>query len=136
MTDQSILHETGERTGKISLPPIFRNGPIFSASTSGYGYQVGDVVGINTNRGINALLSIVSIASTNELILDNVQGDFATGVGKTMMFTPSVGVGTTMNGFGGNVLPTNIQIVEEEDTGYHDGLHVIVDHKNLYKRTR
>ena len=116
-----------------------QNGNITGAavSTSGYGYQVGDVVGINTNRGINALLSIVSIASTNELILDNVQGDFATGVGKTMMFTPSVGVGTTMNGFGGNVLPTNIQIVEEEDTGYHDGLHVIVDHKNhgMYHET-
>ena len=45
-------------------------------STSGYGYQVGDVVGITTGKGINAEFSIVSIASTNELILDNVQGTF------------------------------------------------------------
>jgi hypothetical protein len=115
------------------------NGTVVSAavSTSGYGYQVGDVVGITTGLGRNAELSIVSIASTNELILDNVQGDFATGVGKTMMFTPSVGVGTTMNGFGGNVLPTNIEIVDDLYTGYHDGLHVNVMHKNhgMYHET-
>ena len=115
------------------------NGNVSGAavSTSGYGYQVGDVVGINTNLGINCRLSIVSIASTNELILDNVQGDFATGVGKTMMYTSSVGVGTTMNGFGGNVLPTNIQIVDDYLTGYHDGTHFIVDHKNhgMYHET-
>ena len=115
------------------------NGNISGAavSTSGYGYQVGDVVGINTNLGINCRMSIVSIASTNELILDNIQGDFATGVGKTMMYTSSVGVGTTMNGFGGNVLPTNIQIVDDTDTGYHDGTHFIVDHKNhgMYHET-
>ena len=115
------------------------NGNVTGAavSTSGYGYQVGDIVGVTTNLGINCRLSIVSIASTNELILDNVQGDFATGVGKTMMYTSSVGVGTTMNGFGGNVLPTNIEIVDDDDTGYHDGTHFIVDHKNhgMYHET-
>ena len=117
----------------------FLNGNVSGAavSTSGYGYQVGDVVGITTGLGINCRMSIVSIASTNELILDNVQGDFATGVGKTMMYTSSVGVGTTMNGFGGNVLPTNIEIVDDNDTGYHDGQHFIVDHKNhgMYHET-
>ena len=77
----------------------FLNGSVTGAavSTSGYGYQVGDVVGITTGKGINAELSIVSIASTNELILDNVQGTFQTGIGNTLMYTSSVGVGTTMN---------------------------------------
>ena len=97
----------------------YLNGAVTGAavSTSGYGYQVGDVVGVTTGKGRNCELSIVSIASTNEIILDNVQGDFATGTGKTMMYTNSVGVGTTMNGFGGNVLPTNIEIVDDIDTG-------------------
>ena len=117
----------------------FLNGEVTGAavSTSGYGYKVGDVLGITTNLGIDAYVSVVSIASTNEIILDNVQGDFATGVGKTMMFTPSVGIGTTMNGFGGNVLPTNIEIVSSRVDGLHDGLHFTVDHKNhgMYHET-
>ena len=117
----------------------FLNGSVTGAavSTSGYGYQVGDVVGVTTGKGINAELSIVSIASTNELILDNVQGDFKTGVGNTLMYTSSVGVGTTMNHMGGNVLPTNIEIVDDIDTGYQDGIHIIVDHKNhgMYHET-
>ena len=117
----------------------FLNGRVSGAavSTSGYGYQVGDVVGITTGLGRDTELSIVSIASTNEIILDNVQGDFVTGTGKTMMYTSSVGVGTTMNQFGGNVLPTNIEIVNDLYTGYHDGLHVNVMHKNhgMYHET-
>ncbi len=117
----------------------YLNGAVTGAavSTSGYGYQVGDVVGVTTGKGRNCELSIVSIASTNEIILDNVQGDFATGTGKTMMYTNSVGVGTTMNGFGGNVLPTNIEIVDDLYTGYQDGLHLTVNHKNhgMYHET-
>ena len=117
----------------------FLNGSVTGAavSTSGYGYQVGDVVGITTGKGINAEFSIVSIASTNELILDNVQGTFQTGIGNTLMYTSSVGVGTTMNHMGGNVLPTNIEIVDDPDTGYQDGLHIVVDHKNhgMYHET-
>jgi hypothetical protein len=110
----------------------YLNGSVTGAavSTSGYGYKVGDVVGVTTSKGINCELSIVSIASTNEIILDNVQGTFATGTGSTMMYTNSVGVGTTMNGFGGNVLPTNIELVDDIESGYHDGLHVAIDHKN------
>ena len=53
------------------------------------------------------------------------------------MYTSSVGVGTTMNHMGGNVLPTNIEIVDDIDTGYQDGIHVVVDHKNhgMYHET-
>ena len=110
----------------------FTNGVAVSAavSTSGYGYKIGDVVGIVTGTGINAELSVVSIASTNEIILDNVQGDFTTGVGNTLMYISSVGIATTMNHTGGNVLPTNIQLVDDIETGYHDGQHIIIDHKN------
>jgi len=127
----------------------FTNGTVVSAavSTSGYGYQVGDVVGITTGKGLNAELSVVSIASTNELILDNIQGDFKTGVGNTLMYISSVGIATTMNGGGigtghhgpdgGNVLPINIEVIDDPDTGYQDGLHIVVNHKNhgMYHET-
>ena len=52
-----------------------------TVTSSGSGYTKGDVLGIatigNNNVGRNARLSIVSIGQTSELILDNVQGDFA-----------------------------------------------------------
>ena len=52
-------------------------------------------------------------------------------------YTSSVGIATTMNHMGGNVLPTNIEIVDDIDTGYQDGIHVVVDHKNhgMYHET-
>ena len=61
---------------------MIENGVAVAATVvnSGTGYQVGDVLGIatigNNSVGRNARLSVVSIASTNELILDNVQGNF------------------------------------------------------------
>ena len=119
--------------GKDAYADIYVTNGVAVAATitkAGPGFQVGDVLGITTTVGVNARLSVVSIGNTNELTLDNVQGDFETGVGKTMMFTNSVGVGTTMNGMGGNVLPTNIEVVS-------DGLHFTVNHKNhgMYHET-
>jgi hypothetical protein len=61
---------------------------------------------------------------TNELILDNVQGNFATGAGKTMRYTNSAGVTTELNfSHGGNV---TISSIDAES----DGLHFQVNHKN------
>ena len=101
-----------------------------TVNTSGSGYLAGDVLGIttlgNTTAGRNARFSIVSIASTNELIFDNVQGDFEVGAGKTLKFTNSAGVTTTLNASaGGNVVPTTIRTV-----GVNDGLHISINHKN------
>ena len=101
-----------------------------TVNSSGTGYLVGDVLGITTlgtsNVGRNARFSIVSIASTNEIILDNVQGDFEVGAGKTLQFTNSAGVTTTLNAAsGGNVVPNNITVI-----GVNDGLHFTVNHKN------
>ena len=98
-------------------------------TASGSGFQVGDVLGIGTmgnlNVGRNARFSVVSIGQTTELVLDNVQGDFATGVGKTMMFThPVTGIATQLNwASGGFTYPEKVTVV-------HDGLHFTVDHRN------
>lgn len=98
-------------------------------SESGSGYVVGDVLGIGTiganSLGTNARLSLVSIANTNEFILDNVQGDFVlSGVGNTVQYINNSGITTTLNSAsGGNVQIDNISVV-------NDGLHILINHKN------
>jgi hypothetical protein len=100
-----------------------------TVATSGNGYQVGDVLGISTlgstSVGRNALFSLVSIASTNELILDNVQGDFSiAGTGKTVQYINGSGLTTALNSSsGGNVRISDINVES-------DGLHILVNHKN------
>jgi len=59
-------------------------------------------------------------------MLDNVQGDFVVGSGKTVQYINSVGVTTDLNGnTGGGVLIDSDGIQTETD-----GLHVVVNHKN------
>ncbi len=100
-----------------------------TVSVSGNGYQVGDVLGISTlgasPAGRDALFSLVSIASTNELVLDNVQGDFSiAGTGKTVQYINNSGLTTTLNSTsGGNVQISDINVES-------DGLHIVVNHKN------
>ena len=126
-------------TGRdITANVMIENGVAVAATVvnSGTGYQVGDVLGIatigNNSVGRNARLSVVSIASTNELILDNVQGNFVVaGAGKTVQYTNSVGVLTTLNASTlGGVQINSIDVV-------NDGLHIEVDHKNhgMYHET-
>ena len=119
---------TGQNmTANISI----NNGVAVGATivNGGSGYVVGDVLGIsslgNNPAGRNARFSLVSLASTNEIILDNVQGDFEVGAGKTLQFRNSSGSLVTLNGANGNVIPTSIRTV-----GNNDGRHIIVDHKN------
>ena len=102
----------------------------FVVGSGGTGYVPGDVLGIgtigNNSLGLNARLSLVSIANTSQLILDNVQGDFITGTGNTVKYVNSTGLTTDLNGannVGGNVLITDIETV-------NDGLHIVVNHKN------
>ena len=101
----------------------------YIAASGGQGYVVGDVLGISTignnNLGRNLRLSLVSIANTNELLLDNVQGDFITGAGNTVKFINNSGLTTDLNAAqGGNVLIDGINEVVT------DGIHFTVNHKN------
>ena len=117
----------------MSATVVVSNTVVSSATItdSGSGFQVGDVLGItsigNRNTGRNARLSVVSIGNTNELVIDNVQGDFVVGAANTMMFThPITGIVTTMNSnstAGGGCAPEKITTVS-------DGLHFTVDHRN------
>ena len=79
----------------------------------------------NNDLGRNLRLSLVSIANTNELLLDNVQGDFITGAGNTVQFINNSGLRTDLNASsGGNVLIDGINSVVS------DGIHFTVNHKN------
>ena len=69
-------------------------------------------------------LSLPGIGVTQELILNNVQGDFVVGAAKTIQFVNSSGITTDLNySLGGDVQVSAISVV-------NDGLHIKVNHKN------
>tara|TARA_B100001175_G_scaffold262601_1_gene232024 strand:+ start:1039 stop:8625 length:7587 start_codon:yes stop_codon:yes gene_type:complete len=130
----NLVTVTGHGRGAVANVYI-ENGVAAAATitSGGSGYQVGDVIGITTiglstggsgTVGRDARFTVAGIGMTNEIILDNVQGNFATGVGKTMRYTNSAGVTTELNfSHGGNVTINAIDVEQ-------DGLHIKVNHKN------
>ena len=119
------------------------NGYVGSSQTGvgnggGAGYQVGDVVGVQTfggSFGVGALgsgvrFSIGSIFGNNEIALTNVQGTFGTGAGQQLFYNgesnaPGVGIGSTMLNFadGGTIPQSPIRVT-------NDGLHAKVFCRN------
>jgi hypothetical protein len=128
LTFLSVPLETITGNGRNAIADItINNGVAISATitSGGSGYQVGDVLGITSigsvNVGKNARFSLPSISNINEIVLDNVQGDFIVGSANTIKFVNNLGITTYLNGTG--VLVN--EIIEE-----NDGLHIRVDHKN------
>ena len=124
----SITGNGSDATANITI----NNGVAIAATISagGRGYVVGDVLSVSQigtqSLGRNLKLSLVGIAGTNELILDNVQGDFQTGIGNTVRYINSSGITTDIDAsIGGGVLinSNGIRTVS-------DGLHIKVNHKN------
>ena len=127
-TFSGIILETITGKGKDALAQItISNGVAIGATitSGGSGYQIGDVLGISSigavNVGTNARLSLSNISNLNQIIVDNVQGDFVVGAAKTMQFINNLGITTSLNGTG--VLVS--EIITETD-----GLHIKVDHRN------
>lgn len=98
-------------------------------ASGGNGYLIGDVLTPTTigaaNLGLNMRLSVQSLAGTNELILENVQGEFETGLSnKTLTFVSTPGITsdlyftTTTKAF-----PSSIVVAESGD-------HIKVNHLN------
>lgn len=139
-TYSSVILDTVTGNGQGATANItISNGSVVSTgvtiASGGSGYQVGDVVGITTigslTIGQNARFSIGIITAVNQLILDNVQGDFVTGAGKTIQYINNSGITTTLNSsYGGNVTISTINVVS-------DGLSIVVNHKNhgMYSNT-
>lgn len=127
----SLISLTG--TGQNATANLtISNGVVVSSgatiSSGGVGYKIGDLLTIDppgTNKlGRNMKLSVSNISGYNELILDQVQGNFETGVGKTIRYTNNLGITTDLNGTGENVLLSSSPIE------IHDGRHIKVKHYN------
>ena len=130
-TYQDVSLNTITGYGRNATANITISNGVASAATianGGSGYSVGDVVGI-TSVGINSLgrdikFSIAAISGVNEYILDNVQGDFISGVGKTIQYITSAGIVTLNHSVGGNVWLSGDPVTTT------DGLHIKVNQKN------
>jgi len=120
---------TGDGAGALANVTI-SNGVAIAATVvdGGNGYKVGDTVGITTlgsvTVGRDAKFTVVSIANTNQFIIDNVQGNFAVGSGNTIRFVNNSGITTDLNAsLGGGIYVDEVITIS-------DGLHVKVNHKN------
>lgn len=108
------------------------NGGVAVAATisnGGTGYVVGDVLSVSQigseTLGRNLRISVSQLRGINQLILDNVQGDFITGSASTVSYFNSSGISTDLNAsVGGVLIPADGIQVET------DGLHVKVNHLN------
>lgn len=124
----SITGSGRNATANITI----QNGVAIAATITngGTGYVVGDLITAtqigSQTLGRNLQLSVQTLNGTNELILDNVQGDFEAGVGKTVRYTNSLGITTDLNfSVGGNVV-----IPADGIQTQTDGLNVKINHKN------
>ena len=131
LTINNINLVTVTGNGKNATANITVSDGVAIAATivsGGVGYQVGDVVGISTfgsiSVGKNARFSVGILTGVNQLILDNVQGDFVVGSAKTVRYINSSGITTTLNAStGGGVFINSIETIS-------DGLHIKVNHQN------
>jgi hypothetical protein len=126
---QNVSSRGKDATAKITI----ENGIATQVEivNGGYGYQIGDVLTVEqlgaNNLGRNLRISIARIDEFNELILDNVQGNFISGVGvgNTIQFVNSSGNTVDLNSNSGG----NITIIDPIDIE-SDGLHFRVRHLN------
>ena len=125
----SMVTKTGNgRNGTLNLTITGGVAVAATVVNGGTGYQVGDVVGVSTvgltSLGKDIQFSIASITGTNEFILDEVQGEFATGSNKPFKYVTGAGVTVLNYSAGGNVWLSGSPVVDS------DGLHIKVNQKN------
>ena len=120
---------TGNGSGATANVAISNGVAIAATITNGgQGYKLGDVVEISDigtlNVGRNARFTINSLSGLNEIIFDDVQGDFSIGAGTTLSYINNIGISTELYSSDENTINISNIIVE------NDGLHIKVNHKN------
>ena len=132
-TFNNVVLSSVTGSGTSATANLTISGGVAIAATivnGGFGYVVGDVlspvqVGVSS-LGLNAQFSVSQISGVNTLIIDQVQGSFETGIGKSVKYVNNSGVTTYLNSsVGGNVL-----ILNDGISTITDGLHIKVNHKN------
>ena len=117
---ESISGDGRNATANVTIV----NGEVGIATivNGGVGYKIGDVLGISSigslNVGYGARVSISSISTINEIILDNVQGDFIVSGSPSLQYKNNVGSTVNLN-----IAVSNLITVS-------DGLHIKVNQKN------
>ena len=113
--------------GQNATADIFvQNGVAIAATiaSGGNGFKVGDVLtGEVGGVGRNLQLSVSEIYGINEIILDQVQGDFSVGAGKTLRYINSSGVTSEFSSNASVTLDSTPRVI-------NDGLHFKVNHLN------
>jgi len=130
-TDVDLISLTGD--GKNATADITISNGVAIASTitsGGSGYSVGDVLTaeINSGAGRNLKLSLSALNGSNQIIIDDVQGEFITGIGYTLQFSNSLNNGEFQNINSG--FSTDIYIQNDGLLVINDGLHIKVNHRN------
>ncbi len=124
--DVTLTRVTGR--GENAVADIHVNNGVAVAATitfGGNGFKVGDIVTGIVGEGVgrNLQLSIAEIHGINELVIDQVQGDFVVGTGKTLRYINSSGVTSEFSANSTVTLDTTPRII-------NDGLHIKVNHLN------
>jgi hypothetical protein len=123
----SLETETGSGIGAVATIGVTNVGiATVTITNGGFGYQVGDSLlipetGMGQNVGFGGKLTVVSIASSNTFIIDNVQGQFSAGI-TTLSYIAGTGT-TTITGVG-------VTISTIFPDSYYDGLHMKILHMN------
>ena len=105
------------------------DGEISSATivSGGNGYVIGDTLTAedigNDSLGRNLVLSVGNVFGINELIIDQVQGTFVVGAGKTIKFINSSGINSSFSDVSTVFVNSTPRVIS-------DGLHIKVNHLN------
>jgi hypothetical protein len=122
----NLISEGKNATANITV----QNGVAVAATivNGGTGYAIGDILTVNTlgntSLGRNLRFSVPEINGINELIVDQVQGEFIIGVGRSIQYTNNIGVTKFLKDSSENNL--HIQDIDV----ISDGLTIKVNHRN------
>jgi len=126
-TNISLETETGSgKNAKATIGVTTVGIATVTITDGGFGYKVGDSLlipetGMGQNVGFGGRLTVVSIASSNAFILDNVQGTFSPGI-TTVSYI--AGTGTT------TIVGAGVTITSVLPDSYYDGRHMKILHMN------
>jgi hypothetical protein len=127
----AVALKTLTGTGKDATANItVENGVVATIAlvSGGTGYSVGDVLTATfgtTSTGTNLKINVTSVSDVNQLVIDNVQGNFIAGVANTIYKYTSAGVTTAIINSSGSEL-----YISDAIDVVSDGLHFKVNHKN------